>query len=444
MKTNTAVTTPIPKEIVNKALGNSHIFDLGRASIREIVQLVSEIERESEIPFIRMEMGVPGLVPSGVGPAAQKEAIDRGVVASYPSIHGIPELKRETARFLKNFMDIDVQPEGCIPTVGAMQGAFGTFLVANRNDRTRKGTLFLDPGFPVQKLQCTLLGHEYDTFDVAEYRGDKLRPKLESTLKDGHVSSILFSNPNNPSWMCLNEEELAAIGELAGKYDVTVIEDLAYFGMDFRRDYSRPGKPPFQPSVAKYTDNYVLLLSASKIFSYAGERIGVVVVSDTLYARRYPDLRRYYSTDLFGDALIYGALYALTAGVSHSAQYALAAMLRAVNDGEMDFLAALREYEERAVVMKRLFIQNGFTIVYDRDGEEPVGDGFYFTISYPGLTGGELMKELLYYGISAMGLANTGSAYPEGLRACVSRFKSDDKEVLAERLRSFHAEHPQN
>ena len=40
------------------------------------------------------------------------------------------------------------------------------FLVANRNNRHREGTLFLDPGFPVQKQQCIVLGHAYRTFDV--------------------------------------------------------------------------------------------------------------------------------------------------------------------------------------------------------------------------------------------------------------------------------------
>lgn len=45
--------------------------------------------------------------------------------------------------------------------------------------------------------------------------------------------------------------------------------------MDFRQDLSTPYQAPFQPSVAHYTDNYVLLISGSKAFSYAGQRIGV-------------------------------------------------------------------------------------------------------------------------------------------------------------------------
>ena len=70
-------------------------------------------------------------------------------------------------------------------------------------------------------------------------------------MKPGKISSILYSNPNNPTWMCLNEEELAIIGELSRKYDVIVIEDLAYFGMDFRKDYSVPGSASFSANSRK-------------------------------------------------------------------------------------------------------------------------------------------------------------------------------------------------
>ncbi|MFW6228873.1 MAG: hypothetical protein ACOC2V_05375, partial [Alkalispirochaeta sp.] len=155
--------------------------------------------------------------------------------------------------------------------------------------------------------------------------------------------------------------------------------------------------------------------------------------------RRYPDLTRYYASDRFGHALIYGAVYALTAGTSHSAQHAAAAMLKAANDGELDFVGETREYGRRAEAMKRQFLDRGFTIVYDRDGDEPIGDGFFFTIAYPGMDANTLMRELMRVGISTMGLGIAGSAYPDGLRVCVSRFTVDDEPLLRERLRQFRA-----
>ncbi len=343
---------------------------------------------------------------------------------------------------LKMFMDVDVEPQHCVPTVGSMMGSMAAFMVANRSDHKRTGTLFLDPGFPVQKQQCLVLGHSFGSFDLYDYRGDKLEAKLEEEIDKGHYSSILFSNPNNPSWICLNEEELKVIGRISEKYDLTVIEDLAYFGMDFRKDLSTPGVPPFQPSVAKYTDNYLLLVSSSKAFSYAGQRIGIMIIAPELFERRYPDLRRYYSSDKFGHAMIYGALYALSAGASHTAQYALAAIFKAVNDGSYNYISEVREYGEKASIMKALFQQYGFRIVYDMDLDEPIADGFYFTLSYPGFEGSQLVEELLYYGISAISLEITGSTRTEGLRACVSQVRRDQFPVLKERLKCFSENHP--
>jgi len=434
--------TPIDYNIVTSKISELGIDNLGHAKIREIVKVVNEIEEATGEKYIRMEMGVPGLDPVDVGTAAEIEALKNGVASQYANIEGIPELKKEISRFCKLFIDLDVSAGSCIPTVGSMQGSIAAFMVANRNNRDREGTLFLDPGFPVQKQQCIVLGHNYRTFDIYNYRGSKLKDKIREHLDTGLVSSILYSNPNNPSWICFTEEELKSIGELATEYDAIVIEDLAYFGMDFRIDVSEPGKPPFQSTVARYTDLYLLLISCSKTFSYAGQRIGMMVMSDYLFNRRYPDLLRYYTTDRFGHSMIYGAIYALSAGASHSAQYAVAAILRAASEGKFNIVSRVREYGERASRMKELFLKYGFRIVYDWDVDKPIADGFFFTLSYPGFSGARLLKELLYYGISAISLEITGSERKEGIRACVSQVKLDQLPLLEKRLQLFSRDYP--
>ncbi len=434
--------TPIDASVVSDVISQTRVDKVGHASIRELVRMVNEIEERTGSQFIRMEMGVPGLNPASVGIEAEIEALRRGVASKYPMIEGVKELKHEVSRFVKLFMNVDVKPEACVPTVGSMMGGMAVFMTANRTDRTKEGTLFLDPGFPVQKQQCKVLGHDYCSFDIYEYRGQKLRDKLESYLKGGKVSSILYSNPNNPSWVCFTEEELEIIGDLANKYDAIVVEDLAYFGMDFRKDISVPGEPPYQATVAHYTDHYILLISSSKVFSYAGQRAGVLVMSDKLFHRKYPDLKRYYPSESFGYSMIYGALYALSAGTTHSSQYALASILKAANDGDFNFLQIVREYGEKARIMKNIFTDAGFRIVYDRDVDKPLADGFYFTISYPGMSGVELLEELLYYGISAISLDITGSERTEGLRACVSQVRRDQFNDLRNRVLKFREDHP--
>ncbi len=434
--------TPIDYNIVKEEIENSGLAEIGKGTIREIVRTVNNIEKASGDKFIRMEMGVPGLAPPEIGINAEIAALKKGVASKYPMIEGIAELKPEAARFVKLFLNIDVDEKSCIPSVGSMQGAFATFMVACRRDIKKDTLLFIDPGFPVQKQQMKVLGFKYETFDVYDYRGEKLREKLESYLSQGNINCLIYSNPNNPSWICFTNNELKIIAELADKYDVIVIEDLAYFGMDFRKDYSQPGVPPYQPSIAHYTNNYVLLISSSKAFSYAGQRIGIMIISDKLHGRKFPDLKRYFSSDEFGYAITYGALYSLSSGVAHSVQYGFAAMLKAANDGVYNFVENVKIYGKRANKMKKLFTKYGFSIVYDKDEGNPIADGFYFTISYPGFTGVELIEEFLYYGISAISLDITGSKRSEGLRACVSQIQDNQISVLEHRLKEFSENHP--
>jgi len=429
--------TPLNKKVIDEKIKELRIADTGKASIREIVALVNLVEEATGDKFIRMEMGVPGLPPSQIGVDAEIDALRKGVAAIYPMVDGIKPLKNEAARFVKNFLNIGVSPAGCIPSVGSMQGTFAAFMAAANAVKGKDTTLFIDPGFPVQKQQMQVLDQKFETFDVFNFRGKKLREKLESFLSKENICTIVYSNPNNPTWICFTDEELKIIGELANKYDVIVMEDLAYFGMDFRKDLAKPGEPPFQPSVANYTDSYILFISSSKIFSYAGQRIGLMVISDTLYKRDYPALQQRFGGTDFGSTITLRLLYALSSGTSHSSQWALAAMLKAANDGEIDFVEGVKEYGEKAKVMKRLFVENGFKIVYENDLGQPIADGFYFTLAYPGMTGHELVANLLYYGISAIALDNTGSNQ-EGIRACVSFVKREQFGDLEERLKLFH------
>jgi len=433
--------TPVPGEVVRQQIKAAGLKNAGHASIREIVGLINKIEKETGIRYIRMEMGVPGLETPQIGIKAEVEALKRGVASKYPMIEGVEELKNEISRYLRLFVNIDLKPAYCIPTAGSMQGSMAAFMVACRRDVKKDTTLFIDPGFPVQKTQHHVLGLKYKSFDIYDFRGDRLKNKLKSYLEKGNISTIIYSNPNNPSWICFTEKELKIIGEMATAYDVVVLEDLAYITMDFRIDYGIPGKEPFQPSVAHYTDNYIILVSSSKVLSYAGQRVATMVISEKLFNREFKGLLRFFSTAGFGHSVIYESLYSMTAGAGHSAQYGLAAMLKAINDGAFAYLDEVKEYGEKAAVMKDLFVKNGFKLVYDHDEEKPLADGFYFTISRPGFSGVELMEELLYYGISAITLDITGSSRTEGLRACVSLVSREQFNDLEKRLQSFDRDH---
>ncbi|MDR1223524.1 MAG: pyridoxal phosphate-dependent aminotransferase [Tannerella sp.] len=433
--------TPVDYQTTKRVVENYGLNDFGKATIREVVAISHQLEKETGTEFIHMEMGVPGLKPARVGVEAEINALQNGIAAIYPNINGLGQLKEEASRFIKAFINTDLSPEHCIPVTGSMQGTYASFLTCGQCDPKKDTILFIDPGFPVQKQQIAVMGYNYESFDVYEYRGEKLQAILEEYLSKGNIAAIVYSNPNNPAWFCLTDSELKIIGETTTRYDTVVIEDLAYFAMDFRKELGTPFQPPYQPSVSHYTDYYILQISGSKAFSYAGQRIAVTAISDKLYNRTYEGLTRRYGGGTFGTVYVHRVLYALSSGTSHSAQYALAAMFKAASDGTFDFVEEIKEYGKRAARLKEIFKNHGFKIVYDHDLDDPIADGFYFTVSYPGMTGGELMEELMYYGISAISLSTTGS-HQQGLRACTSFIKSNQYALLEERLALFEKNNP--
>ncbi len=394
---------PLPAATLRTVLERLDIADIAQATIRQSGDIARMLEKETGVEFLHLEMGIPGLPPQQAGVEAECAALRRGVASVYPNMFGIPEFKQAASRFIRAFLDIGIAPKGCIPTVGSMQGSFTAFLLCSQLDPRKDTILFIDPGFPVQRNQVHILGIRSESFDIYEYRAEKLGPKLESYLATGRIAAIVYSNPNNPAWICLTEEELRTIGELATRHDTVVIEDLAYLCMDFRKPLGRPFEAPFQASVARYTDNYILMLSGSKIFSYAGQRIAAIAISDKLYAREYPALRQRYGIGRLGEA---------------------------------------SEYARRASLTKAAFLRHGFRIVYDKDQEEEVSDGFFYTIGYPGLSGSELLRELLLCGICAIALSLTGSRQ-EGIRVCISQMNRPQQfDMLEERLALFARTHP--
>lgn len=432
---------PLTKEQLGRAVAELQIGDITQATIRQICSLSKRLEEMAGEPFVHLEIGNPGLPAIQLGVEAECEALQSGIANKYPDISGIPQVKDAAARFVKAFIGADLEAQYIYPTVGSMQGFFAVMTALKHRQPGRDTILFLQPGFPATVTQAHIIGLGIEQFDIYQYRGKAMEAKLEEYLSKGNVTAISYSNPNNPAWTNLTDEELEIIGRLATKYDVVVLEDLAYLGMDFRTDFSHPFEAPYVPTVSKYTDNYIMMLSGSKIFSYAGQRIAVLAMSPAVATRQYEGMKQFFGMPRFCDAFVFGVLYALSSGTAHSAQHALAAMMNAAADGKLDFIDISREYGRRASIVKRLLDENGFHIVYAMDGDEPISDGFFFTAGYKDMTSGELQSELMRYGISSISLPTTGSEQ-DGVRICVSMISDPETfDAFEKRLKAFNHDH---
>lgn len=432
---------PLTQQELKQAMENVGITEITQATIRQINSLAAELEEMAGEKMVHLEIGNPGIPANALGVETEREVLRKGIANQYPNIAGIPQLKRNGSRFLKAFLNIDLSGDYIIPTVGSMQGSYAAMLMLAHRDPKKDTMLFINPGFPAQHYQAKIIGLKEASFDIYSCRGKALEAKLEEFFSKGNVTAMIYATPNNPAWINLTEEELEIIGRLATKYDVIVLEDLAYVGMDFRHDFSNPGTPPFIPTVARYTDNYMLLVSASKIFSYAGQRIAMICFSPAVADRESGELNRYFSMSTFLRSFVFGVLYALSSGTAHSAQHAFATMLGAAADGRLNFVQDCREYEHRGGRAREIFTGNDFHIVYDRDGEEPISDGFFFTAGFGDMNSSELQAELMRYGVASISLPSTGSEQ-NGLRICVSMLTNDiDFDTLDYRLARFRQDH---
>ena len=429
---------PLDSDFLKNCLNDWEV-DLTHVSIRELNRLVDELSEHFDVEFLRFEFGIPGIPPNKIGPEEEIRILQENprIPSTYPPFDGIPRLKEAASNFVKKFMDIEVPPKSCVPTVGAMHSGFICQSIVGRKQPESNTILYLDPGFPVNKLQTKFLGLQEQSIDLFDYRGDALINKIEEIFSTGEIGGLLWSSPNNPTWVCLKESELEGIGNLLTKYDVIGIEDAAYFGMDYRQDYSKPGVPPFIPTVARYTGNYFLTISSSKIFSYAGQRIAMTVISPELMEKRYKNLRQYFDTERIGHAFVHGGIYPTTAGVPQTPQHALAALFEAACSGDYNFLKEVKVYSRLAAKIKIIFQKYDFDLVYDKDMGEPIGDGFYFTVSRQGMTGAKLLFQMLRYGMAGIPLSTTGSTR-EGIRICVSIIRESQLGEMENRLSALN------
>lgn len=123
---------PIDRSVLDSALERMDIADIAQATIRQSGDIARIMETQTGMEFLHLEMGVPGLPPEKAGVEAECRALQSGVASQYPNMFGIPELKQQASRFIRAFLDVGVAPQGCIPTVGSMQGSFTAFLLCSQ------------------------------------------------------------------------------------------------------------------------------------------------------------------------------------------------------------------------------------------------------------------------------------------------------------------------
>lgn len=404
----------------------------GAFNIEDFWQAIDLIENALGIHYVRMDFGVPGLLPPDICLNEHVTALETGTIAqAYPPYAGAADLRMEMAEFVTRRTGVNLSLDNFFVTCGGTQALFVAQAVAGSLYHNRKTIVFLAPVYPPMLAQARLLGLNPVCIDMTSLRGEALLRTVRAAFANLPTAAICWASPSNPTWTVLSHQELHGLAALCEAFDVLPIEDMTYLGMVGNCD----AMAKLTPSIGLYAQKYFMVFSSSKMLSYAGERIGFLAGSDALLKQHEQPLASTFGTDLVARACA-SMIFNTTAGAPHSSQRAVAGVLRAINSGQFDLERHLSTYMRRAATLKEILRESGFTLITGSD-ESQVLDGFYVCFSYENLSGAELATRLLYCGVSVLPLSAFSSQNNNGVRACVGRLDDEKLAWVRERLGNF-------
>lgn len=245
-----------------RSKANSIIESIEISKIRQIALKMNKYSDGINLTIGEPSQDVPDLVKEEMANRVLHDKI------GYTQTGGMPELKRAIVAFYNQYFGGDYKEENCLITVGSTEG-LSTFIrsIIDEGDEVIMPTPTY-PGYaPNIKLQKGIevyLDTSKDDF--------KLTAKnLESAITP-KTRAIILTYPNNPSGVCIDEDEMDKIADVIRRHDVFVLSDEIYASLAFEKYHS----------LAKYhdlIDKVVVINGFSKSHSMTGYRVGYMLAS---------------------------------------------------------------------------------------------------------------------------------------------------------------------
>lgn len=220
---------------------------------------------------------------------ALKEAITNQ--AKYPTLKGLPELKRSIKNFIKRRFNVEIKEDMIIPTYGSKEAIFHFPLSFINISEEKRGVAFFSPAYPIYERGA--LFSQAKVFKIVLKEENSFKPSFNSdifyldSLKHSKYEKIDISEkellkqikilwinyPHNPTGANIDKNELEKLYELALKYDFILASDECYSEI-----YLGKEKPISLLEVAQKENfkNAVVFNSLSKRSGFTGIRSGFV------------------------------------------------------------------------------------------------------------------------------------------------------------------------
>jgi aspartate/methionine/tyrosine aminotransferase len=211
------------------------------------------------------------------------EAMQESAAVDYGDPHGDFEPRSIMAEVMTSWYDTNVKPEHILFTVGGVAALHVIFETLNTRYSDITGYRILTP-FPHYSAYSNN-HHRLHPIEVMHVPGYKLAAiEVEKSIKEayelaktdhGLPKAILICNPSNPLGNFIDTEELTKIAAIFRRYpDLHIIFDEAYVEMSFTE------MPSFLKIAPDLKHRTIILRSATKALSAAGERMAMLMVFD--------------------------------------------------------------------------------------------------------------------------------------------------------------------
>ena len=216
---------------------------------------------------------LPGCIALTIGepdfdaPIAVRQHIAESILGGethYPPNAGYPELRRQVAAHINARFGSDYTPEETVLTVGSTQALIsGLMAILNPGDEV----VVPVPTFGLYKPQIEMAGGVYVPLDTEKDGFQITSERLNAVLTE-KTRAILFTSPNNPNGVVLNDASLFALKNAALSHDLYLISDSVYD----RLVYDAPA--PTLVGDSDVRDRLIYVGALSKSYAMTGVRVG--------------------------------------------------------------------------------------------------------------------------------------------------------------------------
>lgn len=193
----------------------------------------------------------------------------------YSDVAGRPELRQAIADLYRRRFARAVAAENVVVVAGAQNGLFAAALcLLEGGDEV----IVFDPVYVTYEATLKATGATLVPVATRAEDGFRLDAGALAAAITPRTKAIFFANPNNPTGVVLNRDELLAIAELAQRHDLWVVVDEVYESLTFEQPHQSFAS---LPGMAART---LSLGSLSKSHAMTGWRAGWIVAEPAVVA----------------------------------------------------------------------------------------------------------------------------------------------------------------